>query len=280
MDRNKYKITQRYLDTKTARRSGQLIKKVVFVVAHDTGNAGSTAKNNVDFYTRTQRDEKASAHVFVDDKEIVEIIPTLSRPEKAWHVQYQKPYDNAIYGCDANDAALGVELCYGPKINAQEAYKRYVWLLALWCDTYKLDPIKCIIDHKRLDPQRRSDPHNALSKMGKNFKQLLMDVQAELAEQPSSEAPVKIMVGDKTFDGFIVEGTSFAPARAFAESLGAVVGYDAVKGTVQITYAKVMKEFKPIIRGDRSFLAVRDMCNFLQAKARWVEATNTVIVSR
>ncbi|WP_235929795.1 hypothetical protein [Chengkuizengella marina] len=50
-------------------------------------------------------------------------------PEKAWHVQYQKPLDNQLFGDDANDIAAGVELCYSYKrgcINNEESYKRDV----------------------------------------------------------------------------------------------------------------------------------------------------------
>ncbi|WP_413467483.1 hypothetical protein [Metabacillus niabensis] len=49
--------------------------------------------------------------------------------EKAWHVQYNKPYDNRLFGDDANDCdcAIGVELCYGGPIDFTEGYKRFVW---------------------------------------------------------------------------------------------------------------------------------------------------------
>ncbi len=48
---------------------------VRFIVAHDTGNPGSTAANNVSYYERSRNDQSASAHIFVDDKEILECIP-------------------------------------------------------------------------------------------------------------------------------------------------------------------------------------------------------------
>ena len=48
---------------------------VRFIVAHDTGNPGSTAAANVKYYERSRNEMSASAHIFVDDKEIVECIP-------------------------------------------------------------------------------------------------------------------------------------------------------------------------------------------------------------
>src|ERR1700741_1312413 len=143
--KDKYTITPAYLTVKSKRRSGKLISPgVKFIVAHDTGNPKSTARNNRDYYERSRNEKSASAHLFVDDKEILECIPALTsdKPEKAWHVLYEKPADNELFGYDANDAAIGVEYCYGGTINADEAYKRYVWVLAKICSVYGLDPSK------------------------------------------------------------------------------------------------------------------------------------------
>jgi hypothetical protein len=52
---------------------------------------------------------KKNASEFAAAKEILECIPALTGPpEKAWHVLYGTPTDNALFGFDANDAALGV----------------------------------------------------------------------------------------------------------------------------------------------------------------------------
>ncbi|MCP3776721.1 hypothetical protein NLX71_26135 [Paenibacillus sp. MZ04-78.2] len=95
------------------------------MVAHDTGNPGSTVAGNVSYYERSRHVVSASAHLFVDDREIIECIPFLTGArEKAYHVVYDVLKDNELYGCNANDAAGGVELCYGPRLNLNEAYKR------------------------------------------------------------------------------------------------------------------------------------------------------------
>ncbi len=168
-----YKITRDYIK-KGNSRSGQRISKVRFIVSHDTGNPGSTAYNNRTYFNNQQ--PSASAHTFIDDKYILEIIPL---NEKAWHVQYGKPKDNQLFGADANDAAIGVELCHGGKINFNEAYKRYVWYHAYLCKTFNLQPRKHIVAHQTLDPQRRSDPVNALKKYGISWSQFINDVEKE-----------------------------------------------------------------------------------------------------
>lgn len=179
--KQKYIITPKYLTLPSKKRSGQLIKQVKFVVAHDTGNPKSTAANNVSYYKSVENKLEASAHLFVDDKEILECIPALTsgKPEKAWHVLYQLPTDNKLYGCNANDAAIGVEYCYGGKINADEAYKKYVWLIAYICYKFNLDPSKSVIGHFVLDPGRKSDPQSGLKASGRSYEQLLKDAVAE-----------------------------------------------------------------------------------------------------
>lgn len=154
---------------------------VKFAVAHDTGNAGSTADNNVSYFERTANDANASAHIFVDDKEIIECIPALTsdKPEKAWHVLYNTTKDNELYGYEANDAAIGVEYCYGANINAAESYKRYVWVLAYICYKFNLDPAKAVVGHFILDPARKTDPKSGLAASGRTYEQLLKDIVSE-----------------------------------------------------------------------------------------------------
>ena len=178
---HKYTITKFYLKPKTKRRSGIAMSHVLGVVAHDTGNPGSTAWNNVRYYDRSCNEMSASAHLFVDDRDIIECIPALTAPvEKAWHVLYDKPTDNAIFGDDANDCCIGVEWCYGGQINLAESYKRYVYTIAQICNQYKIDPMSKITAHYILDPQRKTDPKTPLKLMNKTLDDLKKDVIFEI----------------------------------------------------------------------------------------------------
>lgn len=183
-----YTITQDYIKHGNA-RSGQKINKVKFLVAHDIGNGKSTAHNNRNYFHNHQ--PSASAHTFIDDKYILEIVPL---NEKAWHVQYNKPNDNRMFGDDANDCAIGTELCHGGKIDFNEAYKRYVWYHAYLCKKFNLQPKKHIVSHKTLDPGRRSDPDHALNPHGITFNDFINDVQIEFDEMNG----VKILEAPKT----------------------------------------------------------------------------------
>lgn len=156
-------------------RPGYKLRGPLFGVAHDIGNGGSTARQNRNYFNDHQ--PLASAHTFIDDKEILEIIPI---NEKAWHVRYNVTTDNDMFGDDANDASIGVELCHGPNIDFDKAYKNYVEYWAYLCDKFGWNPHKQIVDHAKLDPARRTDPHNALNPHGITFKQFLNDVQYQL----------------------------------------------------------------------------------------------------
>ncbi|MBA4410622.1 MAG: peptidoglycan recognition family protein [Bacteroidota bacterium] len=183
--KEKYSITPSYLTSPSRRRSGLLMSPgVKFIVAHDTGNPKSTARGNRNYYENSRDEMSASAHIFVDDKEIIECIPALTnlKPEKAWHVLYGVPTDNQLFGYNANDAAIGVEYCYGDNINADESYRKYLWVIAKICFTYGLDPASSIIGHCFLDPKRKTDPVTGLLQSRRTYDQFLKDIVSEFNE--------------------------------------------------------------------------------------------------
>lgn len=184
MNTSKYTIERKYIDVRHMVRPGTKMTSGTpkFIVAHDTGNAGADADDHYKYF-QNQTDRTASAHVFIDDKKILEIIPTGTGndpAEKAWHVLYNVTTDNDSFGDDANDIALGVELCYGGSINFDEAYKRFVWYLAYCCNKWGINPLSHIPSHKQLDPARKYDCDQALAKGGKTLKNLVADVASEL----------------------------------------------------------------------------------------------------
>jgi hypothetical protein len=192
----KYPIRQQFLTAPSSRRSGRKADTIRFLVAHDTGNEGSTARANVNYYERSRNEMSASAHIFVDGLEIIECIPAFKDAEKAWHVRYDVTQDNSRFGREANDCSIGVELCYGGDVNTREAYKKYVWVLAYLCHYYNLEPNQDIAGHFELDPKRKTDPVNALKTINKTFDDLLLDVRYELeicrmGDEPLMEEIIK-----------------------------------------------------------------------------------------
>ncbi|NHN31287.1 peptidoglycan recognition protein family protein [Paenibacillus agricola] len=194
----KFEIIPRYLSGPSKRRPCITLDPCLFMVAHDTGNPGSTAAGNVSYFENSRDEAEASAHLFVDDKEIIECIPFLtSVPEKAWHVRYNTGIDNEQFGADANDAAGGVELCYGGTIHLSEAYTRYLWVLAYSCYQHGLNPKTDLSGHHLLDPTRKTDPMNAFNLLGKTFEEFVQDVVDEYndclrAEEDEDNMPMKL----------------------------------------------------------------------------------------
>lgn len=209
MDKTKYTIERRYITKRHNTRPGTRLKtgSPAFFVAHDTGNPGATADNHYTYFNGLIG-RSASAHVFIDDTKILEIIPTGTGPdpaEKAWHVLYNVKTDNDRFGDDANDAALGIELCYGGKITFSEAYKRFVWYLAYCCDRWGKNPSTHIPSHKQLDPARKADCEQALKAGGKTMKDLIYDVATELAAPvtPPDFKPIPAGVAQALIDNYV-----------------------------------------------------------------------------
>ncbi|MEK3851188.1 N-acetylmuramoyl-L-alanine amidase [Paenibacillus sp. FSL R7-0340] len=180
------------------------------MVAHDTGNPGASADNHYTYFNGLV-DRSASAQTFIDDKKILEIIPTGTGPdpaETAWHVLYNIKLDNELYGDDANDIALGVELCFGGKIDTLEAYKRFVWYLAYCCNKWGINPRTHIPSHKQLDPVRKRDVDQALATIGKTLKDLVYDVETELKGASTAPAaldftPLPVYIAQSLIDNYV-----------------------------------------------------------------------------
>ncbi|MDR5760986.1 peptidoglycan recognition family protein [Caballeronia sp. LZ035] len=252
-----YTIEQAYLTRPSKRRSGEFINPgVKFVVAHDTGNPGSTARANVSYYQNSRNEKSASAHIFVDDKSIVECIPAMTgdQPEKAWHVLYGVPTDNRLFGFDANDAAIGVEYCYGPKIDADEAYRRYVWVIASILLRFRL-PSDKVVGHHFLDPHRKTDPVSGLARSRRTYDQLLRDIATKHAALAEGTGPFATNAGE----------TPFSATGGKAEVQTSV----NVRLKDPTRLAAVVRTLRP---GEQvSYTAVVDSGEAVNGNARWLQ---------
>lgn len=76
-------------------------RKIKYIVIHYVG-AVSTAKNNIDYFY--DKDRKASAHYFVDEKSIWQCVDDSNI---AWHCGGAKVYYNEC----RNSNSIGIELC-------------------------------------------------------------------------------------------------------------------------------------------------------------------------
>lgn len=185
-------ITQKLLPI-SERRSGQKLGKVMYIVAHDTGNSGSTALQNVDYYIRSADEVQESAHYFIDDKQIIQCVPD---DEKAWHVRYNTNVVPNVAGSYANDHALGIELCFGGEIDTEKAYFNYCSLIASLCEKYNLNPNEDIVAHSTLDPLRRKDPLNSFIRVGKSWEEFISDVISKSTMEITKETPQTVVIDE------------------------------------------------------------------------------------
>lgn len=184
----------KHIPINTLRRSGQKLLGVKFIVCHDTGNLNSTAMQNVNYYIKSANEVQASAHVFIDDKDIIECIPL---DEKAYHIRRSAEIDNSIYGVDAIDFALAPELCYFNDLERSKlAYKNYVDYIKELCTKYALNPTTAIVGHYTLDPLRRMDPLNAFKRINKTWQDFIKDVSPTPETMEQKKARIKRLIDE------------------------------------------------------------------------------------
>lgn len=164
------------------RRSGIKNDGIKYILCHDTGNSGSTAAGNVAYYHQMPdvSIKQTSVHYFVDDKDIIQIVP---EDEKTWHVNYGTGIAPNIAPHFMNDCSISIELCYGSEwgnLRNLASYSNYTTLIAHLCDKYNLDPNTALIGHFQVDPKRRTDPMNAFKFIGKDWNQFKQDVIKKL----------------------------------------------------------------------------------------------------
>jgi N-acetylmuramoyl-L-alanine amidase len=240
--KEKFIISARYIPKPSKRRSGLMANKIRFLVAHDTGNRNSTATQNVSYYINSKDTESASAHIFVDDKQIIECIPALTGPpEKAWHVLYNVPKDNELYGVNANDAAIGVEYCFGENIDADKAYEKYVWVLAKLCYVFGLDPSRDITGHFFLDPKRKTDPVTGLAQSRRTYDKLLSDIVLEYNE---CTGKVSAAVLNALAESDTVTTTVRLNLRSQPSTRGSIV--ETVPANTVLQYDGIIEQGEPV----------------------------------
>lgn len=150
------------------RRTGQRLDSdnPKFAVFHDTGNKDTTAQQNVNYYKNTPNEpwnSVSSAQVFADDKECIICIPVT---EKAWHVLYNTPTDNAWYGDDANDIAFGIEVCYfSDRERSRKSLDNACRVMAALCNSWGINPRTQMPGHQQIQSDK-IDPGNLLAACG------------------------------------------------------------------------------------------------------------------
>lgn len=109
-----------------------------YIIIHDTGNRGygANARANRNYFNTTDRE--ASAHFIIDDKEIVQALPSTA---KAWHIGDGKQQTNA-----SNNNSIGIELAVNSDGDFGVTYQSGIKLTRYLMKKYNI-PAKNVIRH-------------------------------------------------------------------------------------------------------------------------------------
>ena len=143
------KINEKLVKYNFSSRKGAPIK---YIVIHDTGNISKGADANAHFTLHNRENRGASAHYFVDDKQILRIIKD---EDKSWHCGDGK----GKYGI-TNENSIGVEMCINSDGDFRKTYLNTLNLTKHLMDKYKI-PIEDVVRH--YDASRKICP-NIMSK--------------------------------------------------------------------------------------------------------------------
>ena len=174
--------------------------KIKYIVIHDTGNkgVGADALAHFTYFNGANRD--ASAHYFVDDKRIVEIIEPLN--SRAWHCGDGK----GKYGI-TNDNSVGVEMCINVDGDFNKTFDKTVELTKHLMKRFNIDA-----DHvvRHYDASRKQCPgslfQNSYGYSWDNFKNRIKDKKTLYRVCIGSYADIEnARKKAKEVGGFIVE---------------------------------------------------------------------------
>lgn len=216
-----------HIPLKTAcNRRPALVMAATTITIHNTGNPSSTAVNERSWLTNPTNNRQASYHIVVDSNEAIECIPLT---ENAWHAG-----DGSKAG-SGNRSSIGIEICesgdYAKTLDNAAGLVASMLKERGW----GVDRLR-----RHFDWSGKICPH-LMYDGGKwtgwtAFKNMIEYKLKTVGESVNKEVKVTVNVnGKKVADGVLDNGTTFTPARAVAEALGAIVTYDAASKTVNIT---------------------------------------------
>lgn len=228
--------------------------KIQYLVIHDTGNSGvgANALNHYKFFGGGNRN--ASAHYFVDDHEVIQII---GDSFSSWNCGDDQGRGRALNGV-RNCTSIGIELCINSDGNYEKAYENLVELVKNLMVKFNI-PVSRVCRH--YDVSRKKCPgtfftKNLWDKFLKDIQQP-MKIKLDLSKS-STGIPVQqkalderikyvmdeILKADKVkvnyngkqieLRGKNIQGTNYVSIRDLAEALNLQVGWNQDKKIVEL----------------------------------------------
>lgn len=196
------------------------------ITIHNTGNSASTAANERSWLTNATNDRQASYHIVVDSKEAVECLPLT---ENAWHS------GDGGGAKSGNRTSIGIEICESGDYSKTLDNAAELVASMLKERGWGVDRLRRHFDWSgKICPRLMYDGGKWTGWIA--FKNLVEYKLKTGSAAVNKEVKVTVNVnGKKVADGVLDNGTTYTPARAVAEALGATVIYDATTKTVSIS---------------------------------------------
>lgn len=215
MDINKKLVKQNYTKSRTS--------KIKFLVIHDTGNEAPLAHAEAHFNYFNNAPRPASAHYFIDEKQILQIIED---ENTAWHCGDGK----GKYGI-TNSNSIGIEICINDGDYTTEIVKT-IELVKHLMKKYNI-PFDNVVRH--YDASRKLCP----AKMSKNDWEAWKAFKAQLQDKPINKVRVHSRGKIVDIDGIIVydqnkNATNYVSIRQLVEVMGHTVDWDNANKVVVI----------------------------------------------
>lgn len=105
-------------------------KEIKYIVVHDTGNTNKGAGANNHYLYFNSGIRNASAHYFIDDKEIIQ---TVEDSNASWHCGDGK----GLYGI-TNSNSIGVEICINEDSDFEVALLKTIELIKYLMEKHKI----------------------------------------------------------------------------------------------------------------------------------------------
>ena len=213
-------------------RPQEKLKAVRKLVLHWTANFGATAEDHYEYFNNLEG-RYASAHIFVDKKEALCIIPL---NEIAYHANDGKFRGIPELKPNANYLSIGVEMCVEKDGTFHlDTIARTEDVFVELCKRFKLDPLKDIVRHYDITHKNCPAPW---VKDGQKFIEFKQRVNAKLkgsakdSTQKISVQPSKVLIkeGDK--------GDKIKDLQTKLNQLGYKLAVDGIFGNATETAIK------------------------------------------
>lgn len=196
------------------------VNKPKFIVIHDTANTskGAGAQNHYRYFNGGDRG--ASAHYFVDDKEIVQ---TVEHGVQSWHngIKYKPIVQLDNPECN-NSNSIGVETCVNSDGDYVKAIFNTIWLTKKLMQELNI-PLSNVIRH--YDSCGKNCPERMIkeNKWGW-FKQMLKETTERGYEVKKTKISLNGVI--KEVDTINIDGNNYIKLRDLSDSK-IVVDYDS-----------------------------------------------------